>query len=264
MQVEEIAAKLTEAGKTVSVAEACTCGLVGYMLGTVPGSSRYFPGGVIAYTGGLKESVLSVPDEVAPNHGTVSREMAVGMARGVRELTGTDYAISTTGVTGPSRRALGTAHRYVLGRAVGQGWRGHGHRGPHRRRPRRHQARGRAGRSGSAGNRTLICKGCRQSISSFLRNQDFREGNTKDLQEGCRQFSISEHSCVRRNDGVNRATPILIQTTPPGQDRIWLRKAWVRSCCGLLKNCEGGASSMITPSSNIIIRSATSVAKPIS
>ena len=44
MQVEEIAAKLTEAGKTVSVAEACTCGLVGYMLGTVPGSSRYFPG----------------------------------------------------------------------------------------------------------------------------------------------------------------------------------------------------------------------------
>ncbi len=102
MQVEEIAAKLTEAGKTVSVAEACTCGLVGYMLGTVPGSSRYFPGGVIAYTGGLKESVLSVPDEVAPNHGTVSREMAVGMARGVRELTGTDYAISTTGVTGPA------------------------------------------------------------------------------------------------------------------------------------------------------------------
>jgi PncC family amidohydrolase len=72
------------------------------MLGTVPGSSRYFPGGVIAYTGGLKESVLNVPDEVAPAHGTVSREMAVGMARGVRELTGTDYAISTTGVTGPA------------------------------------------------------------------------------------------------------------------------------------------------------------------
>ncbi len=102
MQVEEIAARLTEAGKTVSVAEACTCGLVGYMLGTVPGSSRYFPGGVIAYTGGLKESVLNVPDEVARNQGTVSREMAVGMARGVRELTGTDYAISTTGVTGPT------------------------------------------------------------------------------------------------------------------------------------------------------------------
>lgn len=102
MEVEQIAAKLTESGKTVSVAEACTCGLVGYLLGTVPGSSRYFPGGVIAYTGGLKESVLGVADDVAPAHGTVSREMAIGMARGVRQLTGTDYAISTTGVTGPA------------------------------------------------------------------------------------------------------------------------------------------------------------------
>ena len=102
MEVEAIAAKLTEAGKTVSVAEACTCGLVGYLLGTVPGSSRYFPGGVIAYTGGLKESVLGVPDDIAPAHGTVSREMAIAMARGVRELTGTDYAVSTTGVTGPA------------------------------------------------------------------------------------------------------------------------------------------------------------------
>lgn len=102
MEVEAIAAKLTEAGKTVSVAEACTCGLVGYLLGTVPGSSRYFPGGVIAYTGGLKESVLGVPDDIAPAHGTVSREMAIAMARGVRELTGTDYALATTGVTGPA------------------------------------------------------------------------------------------------------------------------------------------------------------------
>lgn len=102
MEVEAIAAKLTEAGKTVSVAEACTCGLVGYLLSTVPGSSRYFPGGVIAYTGGLKESILGVPDDIAPAHGTVSREMAIAMARGVRELTGTDYALSTTGVTGPA------------------------------------------------------------------------------------------------------------------------------------------------------------------
>ena len=163
MQVEEIAAKLTEAGKTVSVAEACTCGLVGYMLGTVPGSSRYFPGGVIAYTGGLKESVLGVPDEVAPAHGTVSREMAVGMARGVRELTGTDYAISTTGVTGPRRRALRPPHRHLLGRLVCQGRRGHRHRGPHRRRPRRHQARGCPGRSG-------IC--WERSSKPFCQNQD--------------------------------------------------------------------------------------------
>ena len=102
MEVEKIAEILMEREKTVSVAEADTAGLIGYMLGSIPGSSKYFPGGVIAYTGGLKEKILGVSDDVAPTHGTVSSEMAIGMARGVRLLTGTDYAVSTTGVTGPS------------------------------------------------------------------------------------------------------------------------------------------------------------------
>lgn len=109
MDVAEIAKILTAREKTVSVAEADTAGLIGYMLGGVPGSSRYFPGGVIAYTGGLKERVLGVADDVAPTHGTVSSEMAKGMARGVRELTGTDYAVSTTGVTGPAAGRSGVA-----------------------------------------------------------------------------------------------------------------------------------------------------------
>ena len=102
MDVKEIAEILTAREQTVSVAEADTAGLIGYMLGSIPGSSKYFPGGVIAYTGGLKEKVLGVADDVAPTHGTVSSEMAKGMARGARELTGTDYAVSTTGVTGPT------------------------------------------------------------------------------------------------------------------------------------------------------------------
>ena len=107
MEVEKIAEILTGSGKTVSVAEADTAGLSGYMLGSVPGRSKYFPGGVIAYTGGLQEKILGVADDVAPTHGTVSSEMAKGMARGVRELTGTDYAVSTTGVTGPAAGRAG-------------------------------------------------------------------------------------------------------------------------------------------------------------
>lgn len=103
MEIKEVAELLTSQGKTVSVAEACTCGLIGYLLGTVPGSSRYFPGGVIAYTGGLKQRILGVPDELYDTHGSVSEAMAIAMARGVRELTSTDFAISTTGVTGPSQ-----------------------------------------------------------------------------------------------------------------------------------------------------------------
>ena len=61
MEVTELAEILVAQGKTVSVAEADTCGLIGYILGSVPGASRYFPGGVIAYGGGMKERVLGVP-----------------------------------------------------------------------------------------------------------------------------------------------------------------------------------------------------------
>ena len=102
MDVADVANMLTEQGKTVSTAEACTCGLVGYLLGTVPGSSQYYPGGVVAYTGGLKQKVLGVSDAIIDAHGTVSEETAKAMAKGVRELTGTDFAVSTTGVTGPA------------------------------------------------------------------------------------------------------------------------------------------------------------------
>jgi PncC family amidohydrolase len=102
MTVEEIAQLLVAQDKRISVAEADTCGLIGYMLSTVPGSSRYFPGGVIAYTGGLKQKILGVSDELYQTKGSVSPEMAVAMARGVRELTSTDYGISVTGVAGPT------------------------------------------------------------------------------------------------------------------------------------------------------------------
>ena len=107
MEVQEIAEILTSRGQTVSVAEADTAGLIGYMLGAIPGSSKYFPGGIIAYTGGLKEKVLGVPDDISPTHGTVSSQMAIGMARGALELCGTDYAVSTTGVTGPAAGRAG-------------------------------------------------------------------------------------------------------------------------------------------------------------
>ena len=102
MNVERIAEALVERGQTVSVAEADTCGLIGYTFSTVAGSSRWFPGGVIAYTGGLKQSVLGVPDEVYETKGSVSPEVAIAMATGARDLTRTDYAVSVTGVAGPT------------------------------------------------------------------------------------------------------------------------------------------------------------------
>jgi nicotinamide-nucleotide amidase len=102
MGVSEVAELLVAQSRTVSVAEADTCGLIGYMLSTVPGSSRYFPGGIIAYTGGLKEKVLGVPADLYDTKGSVSPEMAIAMADGARNVTGTDYAVSVTGIAGPT------------------------------------------------------------------------------------------------------------------------------------------------------------------
>ena len=100
--VQEVADMLVQKQQRVSVAEADTCGLIGYMFSTVPGSSQWFPGGVIAYTGGLKESILGVSSELYNTKGSVSPEMAIAMATGAQKLTGTDYAVSVTGVAGPT------------------------------------------------------------------------------------------------------------------------------------------------------------------
>ena len=66
---EEVGQLLRDKGLTIAVAEACTGGLVGSMLISVPGSSRYFVGGVIAYTGGSKTEVLGVTRELAGARG---------------------------------------------------------------------------------------------------------------------------------------------------------------------------------------------------
>ena len=99
--VDEVAGLLTSRGMTIAVAEADTCGLIGYLLGSVPGASRYFPGGVIAYANSVKRGVLGVSSEAAAQ-GSVSAEMALAMAEGVRRLLDTDLGVSDTGIAGPT------------------------------------------------------------------------------------------------------------------------------------------------------------------
>ncbi|MBI2872047.1 MAG: CinA family protein [Chloroflexi bacterium] len=102
MELEKLAKTLTERGLTVVVAEADTAGYVGHLLCSVPGASRYFPGGVIAYGRQPKTHVLGVREETLRRHGSVSRETALEMAEGVRRLMDADIGISTTGVAGPT------------------------------------------------------------------------------------------------------------------------------------------------------------------
>jgi PncC family amidohydrolase len=97
----DVHAQLIERHQTVSVAESCTGGLLGAALTERPGSSAYFLGGIQAYANSVKEELLGVSHETLLSFGAVSEEVASEMARGVRRLTGSDWALSTTGIAGP-------------------------------------------------------------------------------------------------------------------------------------------------------------------
>lgn len=103
MDIElEIGQLLREKELSISVAESCTGGKVCDLITSVPGSSDYFTGGVIAYANSVKEELLSVNKEIIIKDGAVSKAVAEGMAEGIRKLMKTDIGISTTGIAGPS------------------------------------------------------------------------------------------------------------------------------------------------------------------
>lgn len=88
-------------GKTIGVAESCTGGRIAAALTAVPGSSRSFLGGIVAYDNAVKVGELGVSETTLDRFGAVSEETATAMARGAREGLGTSYAIATTGIAGP-------------------------------------------------------------------------------------------------------------------------------------------------------------------
>ena len=99
---EEIASLLTAKGITIAVAEACTAGRLGHLLTSVPGSSAYFYGGVLAYAQSVKRDLLGVSPELMEADGSVSDLTALAMAQRVRILCDTDIGLSTTGIAGPT------------------------------------------------------------------------------------------------------------------------------------------------------------------
>ena len=95
---------------TLATAESCTGGYLAHMITSVPGSSRYFKGSVIAYSNEVKIAQLGVSTEDLKQQGAVSEEVAKAMAEGVKKELNADIAIATTGIAGPDG---GTAEKPV-------------------------------------------------------------------------------------------------------------------------------------------------------
>lgn len=98
---EVIGRLLRERRATLATAESCTGGLISMRITEVPGSSEYYMQGAVTYSNEAKIRMLGVPKEVIEAHGAVSAETAEAMAIGIRRHSGTDYAVSVTGIAGP-------------------------------------------------------------------------------------------------------------------------------------------------------------------
>lgn len=101
MSAAEVLALLQTARHTLAVAESLTGGLLAAELVAVPGASAVFRGGIIAYATDLKHTLLGVDPYILAGRGAVDREVAVQMARGVRDRLGAGWGLATTGVAGP-------------------------------------------------------------------------------------------------------------------------------------------------------------------
>ena len=87
---------------TVATAESFTSGYLSHLITSVPGSSSYFRGSILAYDNEIKEKILNVSTDSIKNYGVVSEQVVKEMALSVKKIMGVDYALSTSGIAGPS------------------------------------------------------------------------------------------------------------------------------------------------------------------
>ncbi len=93
---------LTERKATLALAESCTGGCIANRVTNVPGASVVLLAGLVTYSNAAKQKFLGVQADTLALHGAVSEAVAREMAEGARQQTQTDYALSVTGIAGPS------------------------------------------------------------------------------------------------------------------------------------------------------------------
>ena len=87
--------------KTVCTAESCTGGEIAHMITSVPGSSAYYNGSIVAYANWAKTELLDVPEDLIERYGAVSEEAVKAMAIGAKNRLKTEFAVATSGIAGP-------------------------------------------------------------------------------------------------------------------------------------------------------------------
>lgn len=92
---------LMERNETVSCAESCTGGYIAHLFTSVPGSSKYFEGGIVSYSYDVKEKILGVKNATLNKDGAVSEECVREMLQGLLQTTSTTYGIAVSGIAGP-------------------------------------------------------------------------------------------------------------------------------------------------------------------
>ena len=103
MKTEEAIGRiLKQKNLTLSTAESCTAGNVSARITAIPGSSEYYKGSIIAYDNDVKMNLLQVSPITLKQHGAVSRETVIEMAKGAMNRLKTDCAVSTSGIAGPA------------------------------------------------------------------------------------------------------------------------------------------------------------------
>lgn len=92
---------LTEKKETIAIAESCTGGFVQHLITSIPGSSKYFKGGIVSYSNEIKIKELGVPLSIIEEKGAVSLETVEAMAKGVLAKMNSTYAVAISGIAGP-------------------------------------------------------------------------------------------------------------------------------------------------------------------
>ena len=129
---EVLGIALQKQNNTLATAESCTGGMVGMLITAIPGSSAYYLGGAICYTDEEKQRQLDVSKQLLTSEGAVSEACAIAMAQGALARFSSHYAVSVTGIAGPTgataNKPIGlvwlaatNAHRYVTKKIVWPG-----------------------------------------------------------------------------------------------------------------------------------------------